>query len=138
MIKSAGIVPVRKVGDQYLFLMLRAFSYWDFPKGKSEEHETLLEAAIRETEEESTLTLGDLDFTWGMDSYTTEPYAKNKKTATYFIAETAKEKISLPVNLELGKPEHQEYKWLTYDQAISMCNNRIKKVVEWARIKCLK
>ncbi|KKM06953.1 hypothetical protein LCGC14_1738790 [marine sediment metagenome] len=40
LIVSAGIVPVRFVNDEPLFLLLRSFgSFWDHPKGRVEDGE---------------------------------------------------------------------------------------------------
>jgi 8-oxo-dGTP pyrophosphatase MutT (NUDIX family) len=131
--RSAGIVVVRKTDGEYKFLMLRFKWFYDFPKGRNEVGETLLETAIRETEEEASISRGELSFRWGLSSYTTEPYLKNKdKTTTYFLAETSKEDIILPINPELGMPEHDSYSWLSYDEAKKVTNNRIGKVVDWA------
>jgi bis(5'-nucleosidyl)-tetraphosphatase len=135
MIRSAGIVVVRKVGGQYLFLLLRSYNFWDHGKGRNEEGETLLETAIREVEEETTLTKDELAFNWGYDSYTTEPYLKGKKTGTYFVAETTREEIDLPISPELGFPEHQEWRWVDFHQAMQMTNERIGKVIQWAKDK---
>jgi 8-oxo-dGTP pyrophosphatase MutT (NUDIX family) len=33
---SAGVVVVRQTADGWRFLLLRAFSHWDFPKGMVE------------------------------------------------------------------------------------------------------
>lgn len=55
--KSAGLIVYRKnpqEGIQYLVLYHRG-SYWNFPKGKLEDRETEMEAALRETEEEAGL-----------------------------------------------------------------------------------
>jgi len=57
---SAGAVIVRRFDSHYRYLLLRVRDYWDFPKGMVEPGEAPLAAAIRETEEETTLT--DLDF----------------------------------------------------------------------------
>ena len=135
MSRSSGVVPVRKVGNQYLFLMLRSYDYFDFPKGEIEGNESEFVAAIRETEEETTLKSYELNFKWGYDNYTTELYSKNKKTATYFVAEVKREQISLPVNPELGFPEHHEYLWLTLEEALQISCDRIKKVILWANNK---
>ena len=73
---SAGVVVVRRQGDDWLYLLLRAFNHWDFPKGMVESGEEPLAAAIREVEEES--TIADLDFAWGEDSTQTGPYSGGK------------------------------------------------------------
>jgi bis(5'-nucleosidyl)-tetraphosphatase len=56
-----------------VYLLLRAFNHWDFPKGMVEEGEEPLAAAIREVCEES--TIDDLDFAWGEHTTQTGPTA---------------------------------------------------------------
>ncbi len=63
---SAGVVVVRRAEEGWLFLLLRAFNHWDFPKGMVEDGEEPLAAAIREVREES--LIDDLAFAWGQDS----------------------------------------------------------------------
>lgn len=135
LIRSAGIVIVRKVDNQYLFLLLRSYNFWDSAKGRQEPGEDILMTAVRETFEETTITAAELDFKWGYDSYTTEPYKKGTKTGTYFLAETIRKTIELPISPELGKPEHEEYRWLNYDEAKKKTNKRIGKVLDWAQNK---
>ena len=66
LIVSAGIVPVRFVNDEPLFLLLRSFgSFWDHPKGRVEDGEELLDAAMREILEETSITKDELNFRWG-------------------------------------------------------------------------
>ena len=128
---SAGVVVVRKDEEtqQLLLLLLRAYQYWDFPKGMQELGETEFEAALREVKEETTIT--DLDFCWGEDYYETGPY-RGGKVARYYIAATEQIEIDLPVNPELGRPEHVESKWVTFEQAMEMCSPRVKSVINWA------
>ena len=76
-------------------LVLRAYKNWDFPKGLIEPGETELDAAKRETAEETGLT--DLDFPFGDAHKDTVPYAGGK-VARYFIAETGATEIELPVS----------------------------------------
>ncbi len=125
---SAGVVIVRRFEDKYRYLLLRAYEYWDFPKGIVEPGEDPLAAAIRETEEETTLTL--LDFRWGHGYTETEPYGKNK-IARYYLAESPKGEVFLPVTEELGKPEHEEFRWLEYDAARELVLPRVLAVLEW-------
>ena len=75
-ILSAGVVVVRQDGDVWKYLLLRAYNYWDFPKGVVETGEDPLEAACREVEEET--CLGELDFRWGNSFSETEPYGQGK------------------------------------------------------------
>lgn len=133
MIKSAGIVPVKKMNDEYKFLILKTYNFVDFPKGRQEPGETLLQTAIREIGEETTIKPEELNFKWGIDSYTTEPYLKGKnKTTTYFVAETTRETIELPISLELGKPENDDWGWKSYKETKQLVNARIGKVIDWA------
>ena len=126
---SAGVVVVRRTADAWRYLLLRAGSYWDFPKGMVEPGEDPLAAAIRETEEETTLT--DLDFRWGRAYIETEPYGKNK-IARYYLAESKPGEVSLPVSAELGHPEHDEYLWLDYEAARGLLVPRVLAVLDWA------
>lgn len=128
-ILSAGVVIVRRSDDQYRYLLLRAGHYWDFSKGMVEPGEDPLAAAIREVEEETTLT--GLDFRWGHAFTETEPYGKNK-IARYYLAESPKGEVFLPVTEELGKPEHDEFRWLEYDAARGLLVPRVLAVLEWA------
>ena len=132
MVQAAGIVPVRIVDGQPSFLMLRVWTFWDFPKGRLEPGETKLEAAIRETQEEASIPEDALEFVWGKQGHTTEPFKKGTKVTTYFVARTDFEDIFLPVNPELGKPEHNDFKWVSYEEGKEITNERIGGVLDWA------
>ena len=126
---SAGVVVVRRINDKWHYLLLRAYDYWDFPKGQLEAGEDPLAAAIRETEEET--TLAQLSFRWGHGFVETAPYGKNK-IARYYIAESSDGEVSLPVSAELGKPEHDEFRWLDYQSARPMLVPRVQAILDWA------
>ncbi len=79
MILSAGIVLIRKKEDDWLYLFLRAYSNWDFPKGEVKADEEPFEAARREAQEETGIS--DLNFRWGNDFKETEPYNRGRKMA---------------------------------------------------------
>jgi len=58
---SYGIIPVRKEGDDFKFLISQhRGGYWTFPKGHKEGEETDLEAAKREMREETGLEVSDV------------------------------------------------------------------------------
>jgi 8-oxo-dGTP pyrophosphatase MutT (NUDIX family) len=136
LVVSCGIVPVRFSDGEPLFLMLRARNFWDFPKGHKEAGEENIDTAIREILEETTITSDNLDFKWGKDFIETEPFRKKKdKVGRYFIAETSQTDLSLPVNPERGKPEHDEFRWVTYEDGLKLTNDRIGKVLTWAHNK---
>ena len=126
---SAGVVVVRRIAGHWHYLLLRAYDYWDFPKGQVEPGEDPLAAAIRETEEETTLT--GLDFHWGHGFVETAPYGRNK-IARYYLAESKDGEVSLPVSAELGKPEHDEFRWLDYPSARPLLVPRVQAVLDWA------
>ena len=79
MILSAGIVIVRKKEDDWLYLFLRAYRNWDFPKGEVKPEENPLETARREAKEETGIS--DLSFNWGYIFKETEPYSRGRKKA---------------------------------------------------------
>ena len=126
---SSGVVVVRSTPSGWLFLMLRAYRNWDFPKGGVEPGEQPLAAARREVREET--AIGDLRFTWGEDYQETEPYGNNK-VARYYIAETQTAGVTLPVNPDLGRPEHNEGRWVTLAVARTLGSPRVVAIVEWA------
>ena len=78
-ILSAGVVVIHWSLNHYEYLLLRAYNYWDFPKGVVEADEAPLQAAIREVEEETTLT--NLRFRWGDIYRETHPYNQGCKVA---------------------------------------------------------
>jgi 8-oxo-dGTP pyrophosphatase MutT (NUDIX family) len=126
---SAGVVVVRHADDGWRFLLLRAFNHWDFPKGMVEAGEEPRAAAIREVQEETLIR--DLEFAWGDSSTRTGPYSRGK-VAEYYIAATRTPQITLPVNPEIGRPEHSEYRWSDYAEALRIVSPRVRPVVEWA------
>ncbi len=126
---SAGVVVVRSVDRKLRFLLLRAYRNWDFPKGMVEPGEEPIDAALREVQEET--TLDDISFDWGVDFMETGPYSKGK-IARYFIARSKADQIRLPVNPELGTPEHHEARWFDAQAALAIVSPRLKPVVRWA------
>ncbi len=129
-ILSAGVVIVRREKGEFLYLLLRAYNHWDFPKGVVEEGEKALDGALREVREESTIT--DLQFTWGYQYRETGPYGIGK-VARYYLAETQENSVSLPINPEIGKAEHEEFRWVNYNDASSLVSPRVRSVLDWSQ-----
>lgn len=127
---STGIIVVRKTNGQWRYLVLRAYTYWDFPKGLVEPGEDPLQAARREVEEETGLTR--LHFRWGYGYRETAPYGR-RKVARYYLAETDQTAVYLPISPELGRPEHDEFRWVDYDEARSLVSARVIPILEWAQ-----
>jgi 8-oxo-dGTP pyrophosphatase MutT (NUDIX family) len=126
---SAGVVVVRHTEEGWRFLLLRAFNHWDFPKGMVEQDEAPLAAAVREVREESLIE--DLEFAWGEASTQTGPYSRGK-VARYFVARTRTAEVSLPVNPDLGRAEHSEFRWVDFEAALELVSPRVRPVLEWA------
>lgn len=124
---SAGIVPVYWRDDVPLYLLLRAYSYWDFPKGTVEPGETALRAAVRELHEEAGLRAPL--FRWDEVWRETEPYGAGK-VARYYIAEVGEG----PVVLSAGnpRPEHHEYRWVDYPAGRALLVPRVQAILDWA------
>jgi len=126
---SAGVVIVSLMERKLKFLLLRAYRNWDFPKGIVEPGESPIDAALREVREET--ALDDISFDWGLVFMETGPYNKGK-IARYYIARSKEQQILLPINPELGVPEHQEARWVSVDKALGLVSARLKPVVRWS------
>ncbi len=129
-ILSAGVVLLHWHRDHYRYLLLRAYNYWDFPKGMVEKGESPLQAAIREVAEETTLS--EMRFRWGKVYSQTKPYNQGRKVARYYIAESLEDEVYLPINPLLGRAEHSEYRWVNRDQAWRLLTPRVQAVLKWS------
>ena len=132
MVLSAGVVIIRREQDGCRFLLLRVYNYWDFPKGETEPGEDPLEAARREVREETGITC--LRFPWGEVFHETRPYrsGNRQKVARYYIAETRQQEVVLGISPELGRAEHDEYRWVSFRQAQALLGERLQQVLRWA------
>lgn len=130
LVRSAGVVVARRQRGNWRLLVLRAFNNWDFPKGLVEPGEDPIDTAKRETAEET--GIDDLSFEFGESFKETLPYASGK-IARYYIAVTATEQVTLPISHELGRPEHDEWRWISLDEAEDFLPPRLAVVLEWTR-----
>jgi len=128
---SAGSVVLRRYGDSWRCLLLRAYRNWDFPKGEVEPDESPLAAARREVTEETGLAA--LDLPWGEVFCETEPYSGGK-VARYYLAESRAGEVTLPLNEQLGRAEHHEFRWVSFDEAQALAPPRLQHIVAWARV----
>ena len=127
---SCGVVLARRTDDGWMTLLLRAFHHWDFPKGIREDGEQPLDAATREVAEETGIT--ELEFEWGDRYNETGPYSRSK-TARYYLASTLTADVEMGISPETGQPEHQEWRWVSFDEAYDLASPRVRTVVQWAR-----
>lgn len=128
--RSYGIIPVAfPPGSGPLFLILRAYSNWDFPKGGAEQGETPMQAARRELAEETGIR--EFELVWGEIFMDTDIYSGGK-VARYYPARVEKRPLTLPVNPELGRPEHNEYRWTSYERARELLPPRLTPLLDWA------
>jgi 8-oxo-dGTP pyrophosphatase MutT (NUDIX family) len=128
--RSAGVVVFRRTGRGPYFLVRWAYQNWDFPKGLVEPGEDQLGCAKRELKEETGLS--GVEFPFGDEFKETLPYSGHK-VARYYLGETEEVEIELPVSKELGRPEHHEYRWVSFDEAEELLPPRLAIVLDWAK-----
>lgn len=132
IIQSAGFIIVDFSGlEPKALCLMNNFYQWDFPKGQLEKGESSLDAAFRETEEES--GLGPNDFQPSGIKVSTPPYKipQGTKVATYFFAERmSKTQPYLPINPKLGHAEHIALKWISVYDLHKLVSRRLRPVVD--------
>lgn len=115
---SAGVIVYYNdvINDQpvrlYVLLNYR-HGYWDLAKGKLEEDETNLQAAIRELKEETGL---DAEIHSGFEQSLTYMFKDFHgelvhKTVTYFVGRASTKEVTI-------SSEHLSYKWLLLKDAL--------------------
>ncbi len=129
---SSGIVPVFFGAKGPLTLLLRVYSYWDFPKGVVERGENPLAAAQREFQEETSIE--KVDFPWGHDFFETAPYAHGK-IARYYLGRVNSQNVILAPNPLTKLTEHHEYRWVSFERARGLLVPRVKAVLDWATLR---
>lgn len=130
---AAGIVIVRPTEQSFDVLCLRIYSHYDLPKGRIEDGESELQAAIRETSEEAGIS--EVKFVYGYDSITIK-HSKRPKQVTFFLGTTKQEPV-LTKNPLTGEYEHHGIVWLPIDIAAQRVHVYLRPAIVWAKQKLI-
>jgi bis(5'-nucleosidyl)-tetraphosphatase len=103
-------------------LVLRTSATWDFPNGRLEPGETEFAAAQREVAEGT--GFADLDFPFG-DAHREALPSVAGCIASYYLAETDE--------AEIQRAAHDEWRWVSFDEAEDFLPPRLALVLDWAR-----
>ena len=133
--RSAGVIVFRNTSKGRKFLVIRSSrkdsskpEYWDVPKGLLKKNEKGIDAALRETREES----GIVNF---------KLFPGFKETIKYFIHYKGKRELKFVamflMEVEDDKVvlswEHDKYEWFSYNEAlVRLTNSEMKKVLRSA------
>ena len=130
--KSAGAVIFYEDGNKIYFLLLKYPTYWGFAKGWLEENETEEEAAIREIEEEAGIKVKLIPgFRHEQKWFFRMNGELIHKEAAFFLAEVSNEQAG---NVKISK-EHDDFKWLEYDEAIKIMKVKANKEMLTSALK---
>ena len=120
---SAGVIVFHRDPDGCRFLLLLSKltkrPLWEFPKGGVDEGETLIQAALRELEEETGLRADQVRIVEGFEHKEDYRFTSGKeddrvfvrKAVTYFLAEASHTEIRLSAH------EASEFAWLSLTEA---------------------
>jgi 8-oxo-dGTP pyrophosphatase MutT (NUDIX family) len=124
---SAGILV--KCKDKYVIGHVTGNSHYDIFKGRTETGESLLQTAIRECKEESSLIFSGADMQYlGMNNYTP------KKDLALFIArkdDVIIEDLSCQLLMENDLTEMDFYELVTFDELITKVGKSMRKVLKY-------
>lgn len=107
-------------GNKFLLCRSGGSEKWTIPKGHVEEEETTLEAAYRETREETGLDLQKLTFVDVWKHFSHMYSLRNKDVVVFFADDKTGMLIDEQLFCECGPgelPEIDGYKWVSYKEA---------------------
>lgn len=133
---SAGLIIYYQTRRSKKYLLLQySKGHWDFPKGHIEAHETKEQAALRETAEETGITVQDLLLHTGCEYHLTyffrdvHTHELIHKTVYFFAAQSHTTAVHL-------SEEHLDFVWLSYGTALKKltyqnARDALQYVHEW-------
>lgn len=112
---SAGVIIFRRTTEGIKYLLLyHGKGYWNFPKGRLEHAERSIDAAIRETNEETGLKENELQFHSSFKTFERFVMRGGKervfKIVILYLAETQQPEITI-------SEEHEGFGWFTFGEA---------------------
>ncbi len=118
---SAGVIVFRRTVEGPKFLVLyHGNTYWNFPKGKIESEERALEAALRETREETGISERDLRLIRPFKAYERFSFSQRGqkffKVVILYLAETRNARVRIT-------HKHQGYGWFVFHEAKRILGN---------------
>jgi 8-oxo-dGTP pyrophosphatase MutT (NUDIX family) len=126
---SSGIIVFKKELGKRKYLLLHykyMGDYWDFPRGNIKKDENTIQAAIRETKEETGLSKDDLIIIDGFKEKIKWLYKFNSqmvhKQVTYYIAKSKKSDVKI-------SKEHIGFKWLDFNDSLMILKYKNSKHV---------
>lgn len=124
---SAGILV--KYGNKYVLGHATGQSWYDIFKGRNEEGESILQTAIRECEEESSLVFSGSEMKYlGLNDYLPG------KDLAVFVARNDNLDINdlkCTILMENGEPEMDYYILVSYDEMLSKVGKSMRKVLKF-------
>jgi len=115
--RAAGFVLFRTTQQDRQYLLLRHCNdgHWAFPKGRLEEGEDELDAAMREISEETNIhRLDPISGFRETSEYCLQRSGKQvSKTVAYYLAETGPSEVALSA-------EHMDFRWVDFDDAVAL------------------
>ena len=130
MEKSAGIIIFNRGKETAYLLLQYNAGHWDFPKGHIESNEAEIEAAVRETLEETGISGVKLSegFKEKLGYFFTKDGSKIYKEVVCFLAESKSKEVKLSF-------EHIGFEWLPFREAMERVTfNSSRKILEKANI----